>query len=124
MKMKNEPIQIIYYMVFVTRYKRKVFNEGESVEIINTALLSIKDNGIREVELLEIGDCYIYLACYSEPSKSPNQIASSLKRTSYQAILEKIPKLNSLWARDVIIRTIPIPKNEIVDFLKDIKRRG
>jgi len=124
MKTKNEPIQINYYMVFVTRDKRKVFNEAESVEIIKAALLSIQDHGLLEVELLEIGDCYIHLACHCDPSKSPNQIVSSLKRTSYQAILERIPNLNSLWAREVILRTTPIQKNEINDFLKSIKRRG
>lgn len=120
----NEPIQLIYYMVFVTRYKRKVFEDKETAALLNSTLLNIQEKGILQIISLEIGDCYVNLVCNCEPSKSPNQIVSILKRTSYQALLEKMPHLNSLWARNVILRTSPVSKNEIDGFLMSIKRRG
>ncbi|MFJ7983486.1 transposase [Lysinibacillus xylanilyticus] len=120
----NEPIQVIYYIVFVTRYKRAIFADKEAADLVKSALSNTQEKGILQINSLDIGDCYINLVCNCEPSKSPNQIVSILKRASYQAILKKMPSLNSLWARNVILRTFPISSNEIDDFLMTIKRRG
>jgi len=124
MKNLNEPIQVIYYIVFVTRYKRAIFADKEAANLVKSALSNTQEKGILQINSLDIGDCYINLVCNCEPSKSPNQIVSILKRASYQAILKKMPSLNSLWARNVILRTFPISSNEIDDFLMTIKRRG
>ncbi|PJO44949.1 transposase [Lysinibacillus xylanilyticus] len=120
----NEPIQVIYYIVFVTRYKRAIFADKEATDLVKSALSNTQEKGILQINSLDIGDCYINLVCNCEPSKSPNQIVSILKRASYQAILKKMPSLNSLWARNVILRTFPISSNELDDFLMTIKRRG
>ncbi len=124
MKNLNEQIQVIYYIVFVTRYKRAIFADKEAADLVKSALSNTQEKGILQINSLDIGDCYINLVCNCEPSKSPNQIISILKRASYQAILKKMPSLNSLWARNVILRTFPISSNEIDDFLMTIKRRG
>ncbi|MFY0520560.1 transposase [Lysinibacillus sp. UGB7] len=124
MERVNEPIKLIYHMVFVTRYKRTVFDDKESAEIVKAALLKINGKGILQIKSLEMGDCFVKLVCDSEPSRSPNQIVSILKRASYQALLEKMPQLNSLWARSIILRTYPISENELNSFLMSIKRRG
>lgn len=124
MKLKKEPIQLIYYMVFVTRYKRNIFEDHELAELVKSSLLNLQEKGNMKVENLEIGSCYISLTCIGDPSKSPNQIVSYLKRICYQLMLEKIPHLNSLWARDVIISTSPVSNIDIVEFLRTIKRRG
>lgn len=119
-----EPIKLTYYMVFVTRYKRTVFNDKESAELVKSALLNTQEKGFLEIKSLEMGECYVNLICDCDPSKSPNQIVSILKRASYQALLKKIPHLNSIWARDIILRTFPISENELKSFLMTIKRRG
>jgi len=111
-------------MVFVTRYKRNVFEDLEYAELVIQSIRNIHEKGILNVEIVKIGRCYISLKCIGDPSKSPNQIVSYLKRKSYQSMLEKMPHLNSLWARDVIISTSPISITNINDFLQTLKRRG
>lgn len=124
MNLIYEPNQLIYYMVFVTRYKRNIFEDREAAELVKQSLRNIQENGIMKVEIEEIGRCYISLKCIGDPSKSPNQIVSYLKRRCYQAMLEKMPHLNSLWSRDVIISTSPISNTIIIELLQTLKRRG
>lgn len=123
MNIIKEPIQLIYYMVFVTRYKRSIFDESAAT-LIKSTLLNIQGKGILKIENLKVENCYISLTCQCESTKSPNQIVSVLKRACFQAMLEKNPHLNSLWAREVIIKTTPTSKMDINEFLHSIKRRG
>lgn len=120
----TEAIYLKYYTVFVTRYKRPVFQDDEIVQLLLNSFNDLEQSNDVQIESVKIEACYVYLSFTAGASKSPNQLAALLKSAGYQAILKNIPHLKSLWVRDMMYRTTPITHEEITEFLMTIKRRG
>lgn len=88
MKQENR-IQITYYIVLVTRYKRPRFKDRRTLNLILDGFREVQNEGILNLINYIENESYLYLQCNCTPEKSPNQIVTALKRASFQRLLQE-----------------------------------
>ena len=99
---------IKYYLVFCTRYKRKIFNikgvEERTIELIRN------ECDLLDVNIINV-KCnlnHVHLIVETPPNISPNEILQKIKfRTSKQIReeFEELGKIPSLWTRKIFVST-------------------
>jgi len=87
-----------FHLVWVTKYRKKVFTDPKLVEDIKNILIDIaKNNGV-EIQNLEILPEHIHMLISFPPNKMPSSVVKSFKGASARAWFKKHPESkNLLW---------------------------
>lgn len=92
-----------YHLVFATKYRRKIFNEG-IFEYMNERLKQVKDH-YPEIDILKINHDkdHIHLLVVIPPKFSVGQVVRILKANSSKDLKRKFPFLKDVyWGTDGI----------------------
>ena len=87
-----------FHLVWVTKYRKKVFTDPKLVEDMKNILIDIaKNNGV-EIQNLEILPEHVHMLISFPPNKTPSSVIKSFKGASARAWFKKHPESkNLLW---------------------------
>ena len=95
--------QCEYHLVFATKYRRKIFNEGVFAYILER-MKEIKDH-YPEIEILEINhdQDHVHMLVSIPPKMSVGQVVKTIKSNTSRRLKEKFPFLKDVyWGTDGI----------------------
>ena len=114
-----------YHIVWATKYRRKILNEGVS-EYVKLKLIEIKKH-IPDIEILEIGIAkdHLHLHLIIPPKYSVSKIVNKLKSNSGRELKKKFPFLKkvywgteSVWSKGYFVSTVGINEKIISNYVK------
>ena len=129
--MIQENRQIItYYVLFASRYRRKVFliggPKGFRKDFQRIAEDVCRDNE-SHIAAFSCGDDYCILYIEASAMISPDLLIKKIKAMTSKmlvAAVKELKKAQNLWTRNYFIKTTPITDEEREAFLCQQKRRG
>lgn len=123
---KNFTHNILYNIIFCTRYRRNVFNYTTIIDRCSELIRNRCIDLHVDILSIDIHPQYVNICIQGVPDLRPTDIVHQLKMcTSAQLISEfdTISKLPNLWTRKFLIATYIIPDNVIDAYVKSQKNR-
>ena len=127
-KQSNCVYHCIYHIVLVTKYRRKIFNDG--IHAYMNERLKELNHYYPELEIAEINhdEDHIHLMIWIPPKMSVGQVVRILKTNTARHLKQKFPFLkevyygtNSIWSGGYFVSTVGMNEEAI---RKYIERQG
>lgn len=116
---------IKYYFVFCSRYRRKIFDvPGLQQRLIELIKLYCVEKHLLLYHIEFYSDTVV-LDISSVPTLSPSDIMNGIKKGTSKIIRDEfgLSSMNSLWTRDFMVSTEPIPRESIDLYVSLQKKR-
>lgn len=98
-----------YHIVFCTKYRRKVLEDGIDKRLKELFLEKAEELGIT-IESMEVMPDHVSLSIRSKPTYAVHFVVNQLKGYSFVNLTKEFPKLRSrlptLWTRSYYVETI------------------
>lgn len=101
-----------YHVVFVTKYRRQIFDTKTKQDDMKNILKTISQGNDSEIEHLEVMPDHIHLMLSFKPKYAPSSIVKSFKGASARAWFKQYPETKKqlwkghLWSPSFFISTI------------------
>ena len=114
-----------YHLVFATKYRRKIFNEGVFSYIVER-MKEIKDH-YPEIDILEINhdQDHVHLLISIPPKMSVGQVVRIIKSNTSRRLKEKFPFLkdvywgtDGIWSDGYFVSTVGINEEIIQKYIQ------
>lgn len=119
-KTRTNTYELTYHIVFVTKYRKEIFNTEQKREQMKDILTKLsKGNNSNILELKVLGD-YVHMVVSIPPKIAPSDIIKSYKGTSARQWFKLYPSdkdilyRGHLWSPSFFICSIGLVNKEIV----------
>lgn len=109
-----------FHLVFVTKYRKHVFNSEEKRQVMKEILQSIADMYDITIQELEVMPDYIELLISFNPKHAPSSIVKTIKGRSAREWFKQYPQTKQdvwkghLWSPSFFMSTIGDVSKEVV----------
>lgn len=109
-----------FHLVFVTKYRKHVFNSDEKCQIMKEILESIANMYDITIQELEVMPDHIHLLISFSPKHAPSSIVKTIKGRSAREWFKQYPQTKKdlweghLWSPSFFMSTIGIMSKDIV----------
>ena len=115
-----------FHLVFVTKYRKSIFNTNEKQEELKTLLSSFAEKNGSVIEDVEVMPDYVHLALSFPPKFAPSSIVKSFKgaaaREWFKLHPEDKQKLykGHLWSPSFFMQTVGVASQEtVMEYVKN-----
>ena len=110
-----------FHLVFVTKYRKHVFNSKEKRQVMKEIVQSIADMYDITIQELEVTPDYIDLLISFNPKHAPSSIVKTIKGRSAREWFKQYPETKKdlwkghLWSSSFFMSTIGDVSKEVVE---------
>lgn len=115
-----------FHLVFVTKYRKSIFNTTEKQEELKTLLSSFAEKNGSTIESVEVMPDHVHLVLSFPPKFAPSSIVKSFKgaaaREWFKLHPEDKQKLykGHLWSPNFFMRTVGVVSREtVIEYVKN-----
>lgn len=115
-----------FHLVFVTKYRKSIFNTKEKQEELKTLLASFAEKNGSTIESVEVMPDHVHLVLSFPPKFAPSSIVKSFKgaaaREWFKLHSEDKQKLykGHLWSPSFFMRTVGVVSREtVMEYVKN-----
>ena len=115
-----------FHLVFVTKYRKSIFNTTEKQEELKTLLSSFAEKNGSTIESVEVMPDHVHLVLSFPPKFAPSSIVKSFKgaaaREWFKLHPEDKQKLykGHLWSPSFFMRTVGVVSREtVIEYVKN-----
>lgn len=130
-KNRTSVYNVLYHLVFVTKYRKKIFDENYKQEQMKNILIDYCNNHNICIDDLEIMSDHIHMIISFEPKYSISTIVKMIKGSSARLWFKENPEDKNklykghLWTNSYYIGTIgDVSKEIILNYVKNQKNRS
>lgn len=117
-----------YYIVFCTRYRRKLFTDNDVTDKISELISDVCVKEKYELINLSFGEDYVFIEVLCQTTVSPRQLMYQFKHVcnvrelkTHFKVFENMP---NVWTRGGIISTKEIPEEVRKHYISSVKKRS
>lgn len=110
-----------FHLIWVTKYRKKIFNNPELVNDMKSILINIAKNNNIEIQNLEVLPEHIHMLISFPPNKTPSSVVKSFKGASAREWFKKHPETKDLlwkghlWSHSFYMSTLGSMSKETVE---------
>lgn len=111
---------ITYHIVFVTKYRKKIFDNDKRKQELNNILTKLSKGNNSEIIEMEIVDDYVHMVISIPPKIAISDVVKSFKGTSAREWFKLYPEdklklyKGHLWSPSFFVRTVGSISKDIV----------
>lgn len=119
-KTRTSTYELTYHIVFVTKYRKEIFNTEQKKEQMKDILTVLSTGNNSTIIDLEVVDDHVHMVVSIPPKIAPSDIVKSYKGTSARQWFKLYPSDKNilyrghLWSPSFFIRSIGSVSKEIV----------
>lgn len=119
-KTRTSTYELTYYIVFVTKYRKEIFNTEQKREQMKDILTTLSKGNNSTIINLEVVNDHVHMIVSIPPKIAPSDIIKSYKGTSARQWFKLYPSDKNilyrghLWSPSFFIRSIGSVSKEIV----------
>lgn len=109
-----------FHLVFVTKYRKSIFDTNEKQEELKTLLFSFAEKNGSIIENVEVMQDYVHLVLSFPPKFAPSSIVKSFKGAAAREWFKRYPEdkqklyKGHLWAPSFFMQTVGVASQEMV----------
>lgn len=130
-KNRTSVYKVLYHLVFVTKYRKKIFNENHKQKQMKNILIDYCNNHNIRIDDLEIMPDHIHIIISFEPKYSISTIVKMIKGSSARLWFKEHPEdkrllyKGHLWTNSYYIGTIgDVSKEIVLNYVESQKDRS
>ena len=110
-----------FHLVFVTKYRRKIFNSQQKVNAMKEILLNQAEIADVIVEQLEVMEDHVHMLISFKPKYAPSNVVKALKGASARIWFKHFPETKKLlwgghlWSPSYYMSTLGDMSKEVVE---------
>ena len=117
---------ITYRIVFVTKYRKKIFDNDERKQELKDILTKLSQGNNSEIIEMEIIDDYVHMVISIPPKIAVSDVVKSFKGTSAREWFKLYPEdklklyKGHLWSPSFFVRTVgSVSKDIVLNYVKN-----
>lgn len=115
-----------FHLVFVTKYRKSIFDTTEKQEELKTLLVSFAEKNGSTIESAEVTPDHVHLVLSFPPKFAPSSIVKSFKGAAAREWFKLHPENNQklykghLWSPSFFMRTVEVISREtVMEYVKN-----
>lgn len=120
---------INYHIIFVTKYRKEIFDTDEKQEYVKEILTEISKGNGTIINNLEVMPDYVHMLIEATPKDAPSSIVKSFKGTSAREWFKEYPETKKLlwkghlWSNSYFISTLgDVSKEIVMEYINNQKK--